>query len=98
MTNEMATCNHLETRCGRLAETKINCRSIEKYVVVKFVAKHTHVLVSPHKHMFLKSQRTINPKPAVDAELANSSGIVPKVSIGLMARDKKNKEIKRETN
>jgi len=58
-----------------LVEMKTSCRSIEKYGVFKFVAKHTHVLASPHMHMFLKSQRTINPKPAVDAELTNSSGI-----------------------
>ena len=48
--------------------------------------KHTLVLPSPSKRMFLRSQRTITPAQVVEAELANSSGIAPKASIGLMAR------------
>ena len=79
-------CHHLETGCGFLVEMNISCRSIEKYYVVKFVAKHTLVLASPSKRIFLRSQKTITPAQAVEAELTNSSGIAPKASTGLMAR------------
>ena len=75
-----------ETRCGCLAKLKISCRCSEKYCVVKFVSEHTHVLTSPRKRIFLRSQRSINPAQAVEAELADSSGIAPRASIGLMAR------------
>ncbi|XP_075648610.1 protein FAR1-RELATED SEQUENCE 5-like [Castanea sativa] len=79
-------CHCLETRCGCKAEMKISCRYSEKYCVVKFVSEHTHVLASPRKRIFLRSQRSINPAQAVEAELADSSGIAPKASVGLMAR------------
>ena len=60
-------------------------RSTKKYCVVKFVAKHLHVLTS-RKRMFLKSQRTIALAQAIEAELMDSSGVAPKATIGLMAR------------
>ena len=50
------------------------------------MSKHTHVLASPHKHIFLRSQRSINPAQAIEAELADSFGIAPRASVGLMAR------------
>ncbi|XP_038975003.1 protein FAR1-RELATED SEQUENCE 5-like [Phoenix dactylifera] len=75
-----------ETRCGCLAEMKISRRASEKYSVIKFVSNHTHVLASPRKRIFLRSHRTINPAQAVEAELADTSGIAPKASIGLLAR------------
>ena len=64
---------------------KISCRYSEKFCVVKFVSEHTHVLSSPRKHIFLRSQRSINPAQAIEAELADSSGIAPRASVGLMA-------------
>ncbi|XP_075674787.1 protein FAR1-RELATED SEQUENCE 5-like [Castanea sativa] len=79
-------CHRPETRCGCKAEMKISCRYNEKYCVVKFVSEHTHVLASPRKRIFLRSQRSINPAQAVEAELADSSGIAPRASVGLMAR------------
>lgn len=79
-------CHCPETRCDCLAEMKFSYRSTEKYCVVKFVAKHTHVLASPHKCMFLRSQATITAAQVVEAELADSFGIAPKASIGLMVR------------
>ncbi|XP_075633637.1 protein FAR1-RELATED SEQUENCE 5-like [Castanea sativa] len=79
-------CHRPETRCGCLAEMKISCRYSEKYCVVKFVSEHTHVLASPHKRIFLRSQRSINLAQAIKAELADSSGIAPRASVGLMAR------------
>ena len=54
-------CHRPETRCGCRTEMKISCRYSEKYCVVKFVLEHTHVLASPHKRIFLRSQRSINP-------------------------------------
>ena len=79
-------CHRPETRCGCLAEMKISCRYSEKYCVVKFVSELIHVLASHRKRIFLRSQRSINPAQAVEAELADSSGIAPRASIGLMAR------------
>ena len=78
-------CHRPETRCGCKAEMKISCRYSEKFCVVKFVSEHTHVLASPRKHIFLRSQRSINPAQAIEAELADSSGIAPRASVGLMA-------------
>ena len=54
--------------------------------MVKFVLEHTHVLASPHKRIFLRSQRSINPAQAVEAELVDSSRIAPRAGVGLMAR------------
>ncbi|KAK4597711.1 hypothetical protein RGQ29_015290 [Quercus rubra] len=68
-------CHRPETRCGCLAEMKISCRY-----------KLIHVLASHRKRIFLRSQRSINPAQAVEAELADSFGIAPRASIGLMAR------------
>ena len=75
-----------ETRCGCLAKLKISCRCSEKYCVVKFVSEHTHVLTSPRKRIFLRSQRSINLAQAIEAKLVDSSGIAPRASVGLMAR------------
>ena len=50
------------------------------------MCQSTHVLASPRKCIFLRSQRSINPAQAVEAELADSSGIAPRASVGLMAR------------
>ena len=79
-------CHCPETRCGCRTEMKISCRYSEKYCVVKFVLEHTHVLASPHKRIFLRSQRSINPAQAVEAELVDSSRIAPRAGVGLMAR------------
>ena len=65
---------------------KISCRCSEKYCVLKFVLEQTHVSASPRKCIFLRSQRSINPAQAVEAELAGSSGIAPRASVELMAR------------
>ena len=78
-------CHCLETRCGCLAEMKISC-DVVKNSVVKFVSEHTHVLASPCKHIVLRSQRSINPTQAIEVELADSSGIAPRASVGLMAK------------
>ena len=50
------------------------------------MCQSTHVLASPQKRIFLRSQRSINPAQAVEAELADSFGIAPRASVGLMAR------------
>ena len=50
------------------------------------MCKSTHVLASPRKRIFLRSQRSINPNQVVKAKLANSYGIAPKASVGLMPR------------
>ena len=50
------------------------------------MCQSTHVLASPWKRIFLRSQRSINPAQAVKAELADSFGIAPRASVGLMAR------------
>ena len=50
------------------------------------MCQSTHVLASPRKRIFLRSQRFINPTQAVEAELADSSGIAIRASVGLMAR------------
>ena len=57
-----------------------------KNSVVKFVSEHTHVLASPCKRIFLRSQRSINLAQAVEAELVDCSGIAPRASVGLMTR------------
>ena len=54
--------------------------------MVKFVSEHTYVLASSRKCIFLRSQRSINLAQAIKAELADSSGIAPRASVGLMAR------------
>ena len=54
--------------------------------MVKFVSEHTHVLASPCKCIFLRSQRSINSAQAVEAKLADSFEIAPRASVGLMAR------------
>ena len=79
-------CHHLETRCDCKVEMKISCRYSEKCCVVKFVSEHTHVLASPCKCIFLRSQRSINSAQAVEAKLADSFEIAPRASVGLMAR------------
>ena len=84
MTKEMK-CHCLETRCGCLVEMKISC-DVVKNSVVKFVSEHTHVLASPCKHIVLRSQRSINPTQVIEVELADSSGIAPRASVGLMAK------------
>ena len=50
------------------------------------MSKHTHVLAFPRKRIFLRSQRSLNPAQAIEAELVDSSGIAPRASVGLMAR------------
>ena len=50
------------------------------------MSEHTHVLAPPHKRIFLRSQWSINLAQAVEAELADSFGIEPRASVGLMAR------------
>ena len=54
--------------------------------MVKFVSKHTYVLAFPRKRKFLRSQRSLNPAQAIEAELVDSSRIAPRASVGLMAR------------
>ena len=50
------------------------------------MSEHTHVLASPRKCIFLRSQRSINLAQAVEAKLADSSRIAPRASVGLMTR------------
>ena len=50
------------------------------------MSEHTQFLAPPHKRIFLRSQWSINLAQAVEAELADSSGIAPRASVGLMAR------------
>ncbi|OMO93847.1 hypothetical protein COLO4_16646 [Corchorus olitorius] len=52
----------------------------------KYANEHSHALASPHKRMFLRSQRTINPAQAAELDIADQSGIAPKESVGFLAR------------
>ena len=54
--------------------------------MIKFVSEDTHVLASPCKHIFLRSQRSINPTQAIEVELADSSRIAPRASVELLAK------------
>lgn len=46
-----------ETKCGCLAKLKINCRQMDKYHVVQFIAQHNHALSSPSKAHLFRSRR-----------------------------------------
>ncbi|KAK9027452.1 hypothetical protein V6N11_067287 [Hibiscus sabdariffa] len=74
-----------ETRFGCLAVLKV-ARFNGKFQITEFIADHTHALASPSKHMFLRSQRTINLAQAVELEIADRSGLAPKKSVGILAR------------
>lgn len=67
---------------------KLNARhSLKgKLRVENFISEHVHELVSPTKRMFMKSQRHINFAQAVEMQIANQSGITPKLTVGFMAK------------
>ncbi|KAL4332079.1 hypothetical protein GQ457_15G027670 [Hibiscus cannabinus] len=78
-------CHRPETRFGCLAVLKVS-RINGKFQVTKFIADHTHVLASPSKRMFLRSQRKINLAQVAELEIADRSGLAPKESVGFLAR------------
>ncbi|OMO81611.1 hypothetical protein COLO4_23494 [Corchorus olitorius] len=74
-----------ETRFQCLATLKVE-RFEGKLRVSKFIAEHSHALASPHKRIFLRSQRKINLAQAAELDIADQSGIAPKESVGFLAR------------
>ncbi|KAG5562913.1 hypothetical protein RHGRI_005599 [Rhododendron griersonianum] len=76
-----------ETRFGCLAKMKIRyCRVSQKYIVFEFGAVHTHTLCTPSKSHLFKSHMNFAPAQALEADMANDSGIAPKAIMDFMAK------------
>jgi FAR1 DNA-binding domain len=77
------------------AETRTNCqvrlnlkfeRSSQKYKVVGFISKDNHPLQKPEACYLIPSQRKVSEVARVDIELADRSGIRPKMAHELHSR------------
>ena len=75
-----------ETRFGCKAKLSVSSRSNGKYSIYKFISEHSHDLVSPSKSHFLRSHRSLNDIQRFQIDMAQSSGITPKASMDLLAR------------
>jgi hypothetical protein len=52
--------NHTETRCGCDAHVSVKLGMDKMYYIASVVEEHNHILVSPNKTQFLRSNRTIS--------------------------------------
>ncbi|KAJ9546298.1 hypothetical protein OSB04_018841 [Centaurea solstitialis] len=79
--------NHrAQTRFGCLARMKIKLHECGKYLVVDFVAEHTHVTASADMSHLHRSHRKITDAQASEIALVESSGIAPKAGMELMIK------------
>ena len=75
-----------ETRTGCLARLTISLQANGKYRVIDFESNHNHELVDKSCVHMLPSQRIITDVQAIEIELADNSGIPPKLAHELMSR------------
>ena len=75
-----------ETRTGCLARLTISLQANGKYWVIDFESNHNHELVDKSCVHMLPSQRIITDVQATEIELADNSGIPPKLAHELMSR------------
>ena len=74
-----------ETRIGCLARLTISLQANGKYRVIDFESNHNHELVDKSCVNILPSQRIITDVQAIEIELADNSGIPPKLAHELMS-------------
>ncbi|KAK9274132.1 hypothetical protein L1049_018946 [Liquidambar formosana] len=75
-----------ETRTGCEAHMTIGLQPNGKYTIIDFEANHNHKLADQSYAYILSSQRQIAPAQAIEFELADDSGIRPKLAFKLMGR------------
>jgi zinc finger SWIM domain-containing protein 3 len=75
-----------ETRTGCLAGLTIALQASGKYRAIDFESNHNHELASKSCVHMLPSQRIITDVQAIEIELADNSGIQPKLAHELMSR------------
>ncbi|XP_065876597.1 protein FAR1-RELATED SEQUENCE 5-like [Euphorbia lathyris] len=76
-----------KTRFGCQARMKIRYdSSVEKYIVSKFIANHTHLTSTPRKTHRFRSHRKISLAQNVMADMAEDSGLNPKETLELLSR------------
>ncbi|XWS30442.1 hypothetical protein CRYUN_Cryun24cG0118200 [Craigia yunnanensis] len=78
-----------ETRTGCLAHMTIARQPNGKFRVTNFETKHNHEFVNPSTAHLLPSQKRLTFAEAVEADLANNSGMdgVPKLGMGFESED-----------
>ena len=74
-----------ETRTGCLARLTISLQANGKYWVIDFESNHNHELLDKSCVHMLPSQRIITDVQAIKIELADNSGIPPKLAHELMS-------------
>ncbi len=75
-----------ETRTGCLAGLTIALQASGKYRAIDFESNHNHELANKSCVHMLPSQRIITDVQAIEIELADNSGIRPKLAHELMSR------------
>ncbi|KAK9282735.1 hypothetical protein L1049_010955 [Liquidambar formosana] len=75
-----------ETRTGCEAHMTIGLQPNGKYTIIDFEPNHNHKLADQSCAHILPSQRQIAPAQAIEFELADDSGIRPKLAFELMGR------------